>query len=74
VARYTFGSVTGYSSMGGGRNAGRPRTTAYVYDSAYCYRPVAVFWGGTDPERALGPAREMAERLNNEELRWEQSL
>jgi len=70
--RYTVGSVTGFSpGYGGGR---KPTTVSYVYDSAWCYRIVAKFWGSTKPERALAPARELARRLNEEEREWERSL
>lgn len=75
--RYTVGSVTGWpitpTTMHSARAyRSKPTTIAYVYDSAYCYRPIAMFTRrnllkeqkhGTP----LEAAQALADQLNREE-------
>ena len=82
--RYTVGTVGGWpitaNTMSGRRLPSRePGPIAYVYDSANCYRTIAVF----DPFARYGPrnkltpteaAHALAEKLNVEEREWEASL
>jgi hypothetical protein len=70
--RYTVGTVTGWpitrSTIADSRNQRqRPSVIAYVYDSAYCYRPVAEFTSrraGVGSATALEAAQALADQLN----------
>lgn len=69
--RYTVGTVTGWpitqATVESGRSVrSKPSTIAYVYDSAYCYRPVAVFLRRARG-RNLEAAQALADQLNQEE-------
>ena len=75
--RYTVGTVTGWpitrSTIADARNQRqRPSTVAYVFDSAYCYRPVAEFTSrsaGIGIASALEAAQALADQLNEKESR-----
>ena len=64
--RYTVGTVTGWpiSNTLRGNQRSKPSTVAYVYDSAYCYQPVAYF----RPGRHHGPHGRLSETEAAERL------
>lgn len=80
-ARYTVGTVTGWPiteiALRGGRQRSKPSSMSYVYDSAYCYRPIAAFNSRArygEGRSALEEAERVAAELNREEDAWRARL
>jgi hypothetical protein len=73
--RYTVGTVTGWPINEQTMNAttrsinprSKPPTIAYIYDSAYCYEPVWVFFRGVAGKNPEESAQAYADLLNAEE-------
>jgi hypothetical protein len=80
--RYTTGTVTGWPitaiALRGGRLNPSPSYVAYVYDSAYGYRPVETLdsrsrYGSHKQRSALQEAERIADELNRKEEQWLQN-
>jgi len=67
-ARYTVGTISGWRvpdalwNNAEASSKGEPLTSSYVYDSAFCYLPVAEFHGDDGPAKAARLAVELNER------------